>query len=488
MVELLERTSDSVKHKTLWRYGGFLFSVGGARVAGILISSLTFPYLVRHLGVQIYGLWSYVVAICAFVGIVADFGLTTYTTQQLAARRELAFEIIPDFLALRFLSAVIAGGVLLLIAFFEVRRDVRQLLCLYGIGLLLVNLISSNSFLQALEMFHARSLLTVAQQALYALAIITFVRGPADVAWVPIAILVSSAISGIAGWTLMWRRGFRVRFILRPERWKAILVPGAHYALASLMSNVYQKTGHLLVRWFLGDYALGLYSAAVRLVDLLRGFVIMILHVLMPRLALAARSEAALNRLARIAFGVVAVISIPMTAGLISAAHLVVPWILGAQYLDDISLLKWMAPYLIGASAASLFAGTILYAMGRHRSYLTCTISGALAGTLLYLILIPTMGLKGAALALVLSEFVVAAAGFASLPQGLRILWKSPIILVALAAALLMVVAVRSIGASVPKVSVVIPAGVLIYAVSCGWFVRNWLVDQFGNLSDAPGT
>lgn len=477
-----------MKHKTLVRYGGFLFSVGGARVAGILISSLTFPYLVRHLGVQIYGLWSYVVAICSFLGIIADPGLTTYVTQQVAAQRERGFELIPDFLALRLLSAVIAMGILLVIAFFEVRPDVRQLLRLYGIGILIVNLLSSDGFLTSLEMFHARSLLIVAQQAIYALAIFTFVRVPADVMWVPIGMLGSSALSAVTGWALMWQRGFKVPRILRPQLWKGILVPSAHYALATLMSNIYQRTGHLLVRWFLGDYALGLYAAAVRLVDLLRGFVIMVLYVLMPRLALAAKSEAGVGRLARFAFGVMAIISIPLTAGLISTAPLVVPWVLGAKYLDDISLLKWMSPYLLAASAASLFVGTILYALGRHRAYLACTVSGAVAGGLLYMILIPVLGLTGAGVALVLAEFVVAAAGYASLPRELRSLWKDPVIAIALAAALLMVIAVRSVNAYIPKVSVVVPVGVFVYVVSCGWFVRKWLVEQLGDLQTRPGT
>ena len=77
--------------KPLLRYSGFVFSVGGARVVGILITSLTFPYLVRHLGVEMYGLWSYVIAVSAFLNIIADPGLTTYAIQQVAAHRENGF-------------------------------------------------------------------------------------------------------------------------------------------------------------------------------------------------------------------------------------------------------------------------------------------------------------------------------------------------------------------------------------------------------------
>jgi O-antigen/teichoic acid export membrane protein len=74
---------------------------------GTLLTAATFPFLVRRLGVDTYGLWSYVVAVCGFTGLVANPGLTTYAAQQVAARREAAFETISDVLVLR----VLAGGV-----------------------------------------------------------------------------------------------------------------------------------------------------------------------------------------------------------------------------------------------------------------------------------------------------------------------------------------------------------------------------------------
>ena len=357
----------------LLRYSGFVFSVGGARVVGILITSLTFPYLVRHLGVEMYGLWSYVIAVSAFLNIIADPGLTTYAIQQVAAHRENGFELIPDVLMLRVFSSSIAAVILLVIIFIEGRPDVRQLLRLYGIGVLLVSLLSADRFLGAVEMFHVRSVLIVTQQAIYALGIFVFVHVPRDVVWLPISILGSSALTAVVGWILMWRRGFKLRPVIQPQRWKGILVPSAYYAVSSFMSTLYHRTGYFVVRWFLGDHALGLYAAAARLVDVLEQFVTLVLYVLTPRMAFAAKSGAAPGRLARFAVGAVALLGIPLAAGLMSTAHLLVPWILGPKYLQDIPLVRWMSPYLITAPAATLFAGTILYAMGRHRAYLMST-------------------------------------------------------------------------------------------------------------------
>jgi O-antigen/teichoic acid export membrane protein len=457
----------------LLRFGGHIFSVTGAKTAGILISSLTFPYLVRRLGVASYGLWSYVVAVCGFMNVLADPGLSNYLTQQLAARREGAFDLIADVSFLRFLASLVAGISVLIIAVFEVQPELRQLLRLFGAGILAVNLISCDYLLTALEMFHVRSLLTVIQQVVYALGIFGFVHAPRDLRWVPVSILVSSAMTAVAGWIILVRHGVNVRWDLRPGRWRGILGPALHYAASSLMSSVYHRTGHLVVRWFLGDFALGIYAAAVRFVDLLRGFVIIVLQVLMPRMALAIESGAGLRRLSRFALAVIVTVSTPLCIGLIVTAPLVVPLVLGKQYLADIVLLRWMAPYLITAPAASLFSGTILFAAGRHRAYLASTAAGALFGAVLYFTLTPGLGLIGAAVAFVLAEVAVAAVAVFKIPE-LWDSWRNPAIAISLSSALLMLIAVRVANAYTSQAVAVIAAGGAVYLVCCAWLMKRF--------------
>lgn len=469
-----------MKNEKLVRYASYVFSVAGARVAGLVISGLTFPFLVRVLGVETYGLWSYVVAVAAFLDIVADPGITTYVTQQVASRREEARELLPNYIVLRLFTSAAAAALVFGAAHFEARVEVRHLLRLYCMGILAVNLLSADHFLGALELFHIRSLLSVGQQAIFAAGVFTLVRRPEDVHWVPVSILLSSALSGLAGWTVLFHHRFRFPASFRPRGFKSILVPSLHYAAASLMSNIYHRSGHLLVRWLLGDYSLGLYAAAARLVDLLRSFITTIAYVLTPRLALSAHSEEGFRRVSRLALAAMAATSIPMTCGLIATADLAVPWLLGASYAPDASLVRWMAPYLITASAASLCSGTILYALGRHRAYLSATASGAVGGLLLYVILIPAMGLKGAAIAFVSAELIVALIGFGQLPRQIREMWRSPVIGFASVAALLMAVVVKIGVAYEIRLPILILGGALVYLLACSWLGRRWFTEQLG--------
>lgn len=111
-------------------------------------------------------------------------------------------------------------------------------------------------------------------------------------------------------------------------------------------------------------------------------------------------------------------------------------------------------------------------------SYLAATASGAATGVVLYLVLIPTFGLMGAALGFVLGEVVVAAVGYSLLPRELHDSWKNPLLGVALAGALLMFVAIRLVNAHTTQIFTVVSAGAGAYLLSCGWFIRKTLVGQ----------
>jgi len=460
--------------KSLLRYGGFALSVTTARVVGTILTAATFPFLVRRLGVDIYGLWSYVVAVCGFTGLLANPGLTSYAAQQVAARRAAAFETVSDVLVLRLLAGGVAAVAVLVVASFEVRQDVRFLLKWFGVASVLTGSLSLDYLLSSLELFHVQSFISIAQQSLYAVGIFTMVRSPKDVIWVPVSIVASSFLTSLIGWTFLWREGYRFRFSIAPRRWAVILVPSLHYAGSSLMSNLYHRSGHVAVRWYLGEHALGLYAAAARLADVLRNFLSVTQTVLMPRMALRANSADGLSRLTRIAASVLVWFGIPLTVGGIVTAPVVVPWVLGSQFQAAVHAFQWVTPYMITAPAAVLFAG-IIYAMGRHRAYFVSTLAGAVSALVLNLILPPLFGIAGGCVAFVLGEVGVALCAFLLCPPEVRAAAKTPLLRVAVIASLFMGAA---LWVALPKhlpPLVLIGLGCAVYAISWAAIGRNLL-------------
>ena len=460
------------------RYGSFVASTGGARLAGALITGVTFPFLVRRLGVEMYGLWSYVIAVVTLLDNIANPGLSSYAEQQVAARRQNASDVVSDALVLRFFFSLVMIGVVFGMSLFETRSDVARLLRFYGSLIAFSNLTSSQSLLASMELFHARAVLTLLQQALYAVGVLSLVRSPKDIIWVPASILLSALFTNFYGWVLLHRAGLKLSLGIHRERWRDILVPSGHYAGASLMSSIYHRSGHIIVRWVLGEHALGVYAAATRLVDFLRQLLVIAQSVITPRVAMAASSAPALRRIVRFALVTQWLIGLPMAIGLLGTANVIVPLVLGKQYLESAQLLPWLAGYLVCAPAAVLFSGTVLYALGRYRAYLISTASGAGVAVVLCLVLVPLMGLRGACLAFVLGELTVAVSGYLMSPAPVREVWSHPLLYVVVAAAVLMG-ALLYVGSHYMRP---VPATILAgaaYLVICGLLARRRIMEEF---------
>jgi O-antigen/teichoic acid export membrane protein len=198
-------------------------------------------------------------------------------------------------------------------------------------------------------------------------------------------------------------------------------------------------------------------------------------------MALSAQSGAGLKRLVRAAVSAMAAVSIPLTLGTLATAHLVVPLVLGPSYAPAIGPVRWMAAFLLAAPIASLLSGTILYALGRHRSYLASATAGALTAVIFSLTLVRPFGLPGVCIAFVLGEAAVGITAFLLIPEDLQDLWKNPFIVVASFSALLMVAAVRLTNSYTSRPLVVVAAGAAVYLIAVAGWGRTMLMQQFGD-------
>ncbi len=360
------------------RYAGFFASVGSARVAGTALAAATLLFLLRALGTETYGKWAFVLVAVGFVNLAANPGIATFAQQRVAARRERAAGLAADLFSLRLTLAVVVSTFLVVYALrLESDPVVRKLLLFYGVPSVLLASLASDYALNAMERFHSRSVQQILSQGVYAAAVFLWVRGPEDVYVVAGAALGSSLTASLFGWTRLWSSGFRIRWRVDLFAWKEMLTVGLFYGVSSLMSQLYTRAGHLLVRWWAGDSALGLYAAIVRLVEMIFSFLGIAYGLLMPRIALYSHDRAMLRRIARYAVVVMAFVGLPLAIGGSVAAASLIPWALGPEYADAVPLFQVMAWYFITNSLSTFFSGTVVYGLGHARDYFRSTVAGA---------------------------------------------------------------------------------------------------------------
>lgn len=180
----------------------------------------------------------------------------------------------------------------------------------------------------------------------------------------------------------------------------SLLVEMLRYAAQSWLANVAQFLNYRVDIWivqhFLGTGPLGLYALAGNLATMLWVLPRSTSTVLMPSMAAgdegASFAEAA--RLSRLVFGAIVVAAVPL--GL--TARRWVPWLYGGEFLGAagpfVLLLLGCVPFTLCVVQAAALA-----AVDRQGINLAASLLGLVATVALDLLLIPRMGIAGAALA-----------------------------------------------------------------------------------------
>jgi O-antigen/teichoic acid export membrane protein len=221
-------------------------------------------------------------------------------------------------------------------------------------------------------------------------------------------------------WSIPLRPGWT------PTAWRADLSEAYPFALTSVSAMVYARADLLLLGFWRGEIAAGVYSAAYKLWEAVGLLPASLLDAMFPELSRLAASEGGRQRL-RSVFGRV-------TLGLFAGGMLLaVVLALAASpifrlvYGADGGLERAILPFrlLVGGIPAMflyLFGGHILYALGRQRSVMVTMLAAGAVNVALNLIAIPRWSYLGAAAVALTSEWLLATALYA---QGRRALFNA---------------------------------------------------------------
>ena len=423
-------------------------------------------YLARALGADRYGVIALAAAITLYPAGLADFGIVTLGSREVAHDPARARALAPALITGRVLVACGAAAGMAALAYGLLGAPEAAVFAGYALTLLAVGL-NATWILVGLEEPRPAGVARVAGARLALGAIFLFVRGPADVARVPLAVLVGELCTVGLVLLAVRRRGFRIR-----PRWDPAAVgPVSRRALPllghTLLGLAIFNADLVFVGIFRNRAALGSYAAAYALVALLGNLGVIYaqsLAVALTRLRAAGQDGALLQT----SYARVFAIALPAALGGAALAPRIIETFFGAEY-GDAALVLVVLLASIPIAVLGNAATAALISRGGGGTIFRITGFAALTATVLGLALIPGLGILGAALATVATE---AAHAFWSLRAarelGFAAMEPRRFLVPSLAGAL-MVGVVLAVASRPLWVSV--PVGALVYAsalAACG--------------------
>ena len=386
---------------TGWLFGDKILRMGVGLLVGVWVA--------RYLGPEQFGLMNYAMAIVALFGAVASLGLNGVVVRDLVQDPDSAKTTLGTAFLLEFIGGFLAFGLAIVTIGFARPGDSLAKLMVAVLGFVMVfksTEVVKHWFESQVEskyvvwmesgVFLLLALvkigLILAEAPLMAFVWAAFVEGA----------LVAVGLLGVFAWRGGAMHAWRVRF----SRAKSLLNEGWPLILSGLAVMVYMRIDQIMLGQMLGDEVVGIYSAAVRISEIWYFIPVVIAASVFPSIIEAKKQSEALyyQRLQKLYDLMVLVafaVAIPMTF----LSHGLVDLLFGVDFAGAGAVLAihvWAGVFTcLGVASGNWF---LLENMSTRMFYRTAL--GALINIALNLILIPSHGAQGAAIATLVSYSV----------------------------------------------------------------------------------
>lgn len=254
------------------------------RLIQILAPLLTYPYLVRVLGAEQYGVVILSTVIVGYFGILIDFGFDLSATKSVSQNQEdiqKKSEIFSCVVILK-LAFFTLSGLIMLFLILSVESLAKES-CLYTITFfgLLYQVFFPTWFFSGIEKMKFITYIQVAAKGILISLIFSVIHDPKDYILLALITTLVNILASLAGVLVMSRMGVKFQF----QNWENIkfyLRDSAAIFLSNISIKLYTTIGKLSVSYFIGTKELTYYDFSEKIVRLAKTPQIVLNQVLFP--------------------------------------------------------------------------------------------------------------------------------------------------------------------------------------------------------------
>ncbi len=378
-----------------------------ASVAQKAIAFVYFALVARWAGVEDTGKYFFAISWTLMFSIATDIGLTSVLIRETARRQEetpkLLGAIISAKLPLMAIAALLVNGGVLLLGY---PNETRLMVALCSIVLLLDAVsLSFYGVLRGHQMLKYEGFGLMIGQTL-TLIVGVFVLKSGFPLWTLMLALIAGSFYNAGASVWMVRRKLNVvpKFSFDKPFILSLVKTAIPFALAGAFVKLYTNADVVLLNKLAGDEAAGLYSVPYKLTFAFQFIPMAFTAALYPAMSRAYTTDRArLAELLRKSMRYLALIVAPLVVGVMVLAKEAVVFVYGPDYLGSVMPLVVMIPTLIFIFL-DFPIGSLLNGTDRQMTQTKLMGMAVLISVALNVILIPTYGVMGVAIASLVSH------------------------------------------------------------------------------------
>lgn len=250
-----------------------------------ILPLLTFPYLVKTLGIENFGILAFATSTISFFQILTDFGFNLSATKEVSIHRENVSklsEIYSAVMTIKFILIFISFFSLLLLINFVDKFEVNKLIFIYTFGIVVGNFLFPIWFFQGMEKMKYITYLNIIAKGFFTVCIFVFVQQKNDFYLVPILNSMGFIIVGLISVYIV-RKDFKIQFqFVNLQTIKKYVLDGYHIFISTIFINVYSSVSILILGFFTNNYYVGVYSIIEKIVAIFNGLFAPVTQTLYP--------------------------------------------------------------------------------------------------------------------------------------------------------------------------------------------------------------
>ncbi len=261
--------SESARSTFSRLFDNFL-SLSLLQLINYIVPLVTFPYLVRVLGVEQFGLFAFVMAVINYGVIITDYGFDLTATKHISSHSGDRERINEVFSSVILIKAAMAFTFLLLLILLIVtveKFSAHAELYYIAFGVVVGQVLFPGWFFQGIEKMRYITILNALSKILFAAAIFMFVHSSDDLSLVLLSNALGGIVAGVAALRVAHSR-FGVRFSLQPLHRLRFYLHDAWYIFTSRVAvQLYQSINLIILGFFASNAVVGYYSVAEKIVQ-----------------------------------------------------------------------------------------------------------------------------------------------------------------------------------------------------------------------------
>lgn len=407
IVGLLAEMRSRTGLKDILKNSGWLFLDKAVRaVLGLLVGA----WVARYLGPSQFGELSYYLAIIAIFQAITTLGMDGIVVREIAKDPCKASVILGTIFWMRFLTGCLCW-ILIVLGFVLVDAGNKE-------GIWILGIVGASLIFQAGDVvdlwFQGRS---QNKRGVYAKLSAYLIANAIKVYLIVIGAELLAFAVVVAAESLLVALAMFISYYYFPCRafwsrsWSLgmeLLVESWPYLIGALSIMIYMRIDQIMIKEMLGEYELGLFSATLPFISLWNVVPVVICAVLMPYMTRKKlESSADFRRYLVYLFRSFWAISIALVLVTNLFSDFLITTFYGDAYKGAIPILNI---YILTIIPVFLGVAQNIWIINEGKSHLILlqTLAGAISSIILNLLLIPALGLKGAAIAAVFSYFISA--------------------------------------------------------------------------------